>query len=44
MNVLGLNIIDLLIVGVYLAGMLYIGKKLSQKIESQDDFYLAGCA
>lgn len=42
MNLLGLNIIDVLIVAVYLVGMLCIGKRLSRKVGSQDDFYLAG--
>jgi solute:Na+ symporter, SSS family len=42
MNIWGLNIIDALIVVVYLLGMLYIGKLLSKSVKGQDDFYLAG--
>jgi Na+/proline symporter len=42
MEILGLNIIDILIVIGYLLGMLYIGKVLSKTVHGQDDFYLAG--
>jgi solute:Na+ symporter, SSS family len=39
---LGLNIIDWLIVLAYLAGMLYIGRRLVQTVKNESDFYLAG--
>lgn len=38
----GLHILDAAILLVYLIGMLYIGKKLSEKVDGQSDFYLAG--
>ena len=42
MHIWGLNVIDILIVVVYLIGMLYVGMLLSKKVHGQDDFYLAG--
>jgi len=42
MYIWGIHLIDALIVVVYLLLMLWIGKLVSKKIHSQEDFYLAG--
>ena len=42
MTLLGFHIFDVIIVVVYLASMLYIGKLVSKNIKGQTDFFLAG--
>jgi len=42
MTILGIHIIDVVIVCVYLAAMLAIGRHLASKVSGQGDFYLAG--
>ncbi|MEN6384567.1 MAG: sodium:solute symporter family protein [Phycisphaerales bacterium] len=42
MNILGFNIIDILIILAYLALMTYIGKRSTSKVKNQEDFFLAG--
>ncbi len=42
MHILGLHIIDVLIVLGYVIGMLWIGKIISKRIKSTEDFYLGG--
>ena len=38
----GLHIVDLCLIAVYLAAMIWIGRKVGQATEGMDDFFLAG--
>lgn len=42
MIVLGFHLLDLLIILIYLFTILFIGKRVSRKIHSEEDFFLAG--
>jgi len=42
MNFFGLNIIDILIILLYIAVILWLGKKAGEKTTDTSDFYLAG--
>ncbi|MFA5293252.1 MAG: sodium:solute symporter family protein [Phycisphaerae bacterium] len=42
MNIVGFNIIDILIIVAYLAIITYIGKRSTSKVHNQEDFFLAG--
>lgn len=42
MVIFGLHILDLLVVLLYLAGVIWIGKLVAKGVKGQDDFYLAG--
>jgi SSS family solute:Na+ symporter len=42
MQVWGLHVVDLGIIAVYLAAMIWIGKRVGQASEGMDDFFLAG--
>lgn len=42
MEVFGFGPIDLLVIGIYLSAITYIGKHIGAKIRSEEDFFLAG--
>jgi len=42
MHFWGLHIVDLCIIAIYIAAMIWIGKKVGQASEGMDDFFLAG--
>ena len=42
MNLLGFHPLDIAIIAVYLFAITYIGKKVSGRIHTEDDFFLAG--
>ena len=42
MRIFGLHILDFVIIIIYLAAMLAIGKRLARSVKGQNDFYLAG--
>jgi len=42
MNIIGFNIIDILIIVAYLVLITYIGKRSTGKVKNQEDFFLAG--
>ena len=42
MQIWGLHAVDLAIIVVYLAAMLWLGKKVGAQSQGMDDFFLAG--
>jgi len=42
MQIWGLHVVDLAIIVVYLAAMVWLGKKVGEKSKGMDDFFLAG--
>jgi len=42
MHIWGLHVVDLAIIVIYLAAMVWLGKKVGEKSEGLDDFFLAG--
>lgn len=42
MHILGLHIIDVVLIVLYFLGILWIGKRLSDKMEDTEDYFLAG--
>lgn len=42
MKILGLHIIDVVLIALYFVGIIWIGKRLSEKMQNTEDYFLAG--